>query len=292
LVLDKYEDVIVFQISTAGLEKLRDEVVAAAVEVFAPRAVVERSDIPVRREEGLSEASGVRYGEDPGLVEFSENGLRFFADVLQGQKTGFFLDQKDLRKTIASLAKDRTILNLFSYSGAASVAALKSGAKSARNVDSSDAAIALIAKQTELNGIDASAVTSEPLDIFQFFNQKSDATYDMVIMDPPALIKSQRDAEEGKKAYHFLNRAALRMVADKGIFVTSSCSRYLTEDDFAFMLRRAAQQAGVTLSVLRMERQSADHPTSVYFPESAYLKSYVCEVRRHAPDGAGHRQAA
>lgn len=282
LVVDRYADVLVIQVSTAGMEKMRDLVIAALVEVFRPRAIVERSDLPSRREEGLDEVIAVRHGTDPGIVEFKENGWQFVADVMAGQKTGFFLDQRDLRRRIAGLASGRRCLNLFSYTGAAAVAAMKGGAVSVHNVDSSKGALELCLRQAGLNGLPAVAVTTEEADIFQFLGVHSQPEYDMVIMDPPALIKSRHDADEGRKAYHFLNRAALRLVRDGGIFVTSSCSHYLPEEDMAFILRRASLQAGCRLSVIDIVHQSSDHPRSVYFPEAAYLKSFVCQIRRLA----------
>lgn len=281
LVVDRYGDTLVIQISTAGMDARRKEIVAALAKVFAPVAIVERSDLPVRKEEALGDEVGTPYGETPDApVEFSERGMRFAADVVGGQKTGFFLDQKDLRAAIARYADGRETLNLFSYTGAAGIAAMKGGAKSVLNVDASAAALEGCREHAEMNGVDGPAFRTEESDVFQFMSAKNEPSYDMVLMDPPALIKSQRDAEEGKKAYHFLNRAALRLVRDGGVFVTSSCSHFLNEEDFAFILRRASVQAGVRLDVLEVVRQAPDHPSSVYFPESNYLKSFVCRVAR------------
>jgi 23S rRNA (cytosine1962-C5)-methyltransferase len=126
----------------------------------------------------------------------------------------------------------------------------------------------------------SSSVTTECTDAFNWISKRDDPSYDMVIVDPPALIKSHRDTETGSKAYHFLNRAALRLTRTDGIFVTSSCSSHFSEDDFAVMLRRASVQAGVTLDILETVRQSPDHPISIYFPESLYLKSFICQVKR------------
>jgi len=280
LVVDRYRDVLALQISTAGLEPLRDEIIGALQDVFKPRAIVERSDLAVRREEGLTDVVALRRGEDPGLVEFLENGRKCLADVMTGQKTGFFLDQRDLRQSLSELSDGRQGLNLFSYTGAGAVAALAGGAKSVHNVDSSAAALELGHKQAELNGIKPKSFTTEEADIFQYLGANNQPAHDLVIMDPPALIKSKNDSDEGRKAYHFLNRAALRLVRDRGLFVTSSCSHFLPEEDLAFTLRRASLQAGVILKVLRVIRQSPDHPQSVYYPEASYLKSFVCLARR------------
>lgn len=280
LVVDRYRGTLVIQISTAGVDRLRAEVVAALKEVFSPDAIVERSDLPVRKEEALKDETGVLFGDAPAGVEFVEGGMRFFADVMAGQKTGFFLDQKSLRHSIMRFAEGRETLNLFSYTGAAGVAAMKGGAKSVLNVDGSADALAGCLRHTEMNGIEPHVFMTEEADAFQFLSSKTEPAFDMVLIDPPALIKAQRDEEEGKKAYHFLNRAALRIVRDGGVFVTSSCSHFLNEEDFAFILRRASVQAGVRLDLLEVVRQAPDHPGSVYFPESAYLKSFVFQVRR------------
>ncbi len=286
LVLDRYEDVLVFQMATAGLDARRDEIIEALQEVFSPHAIIERSDLPSRREEQLEDSVKIHFSDFDAIasksvyVNFQEFGLRFIADVTCGQKTGFFLDQKDTRAAVCRLAHGRKILNLFSYTGATGIAAMKGGALSVHNVDGSEAALAGCQKHAEVNGIDLSSFTTEKADMFQWLAQKNEPAYDMVICDPPALIKSRRDEEEGKKAYHFLNRAALRLVKDGGILATSSCSRYLPEEDLAFILRRASVQAGVSLSTLRVVHQSPDHPVSVYFPEAAYLKTLVCQVNR------------
>ena len=148
------------------------------------------------------------------------------------------------------------------------------------NVDASGPALEGCRRMAEMNGIEPHVFTTEESDAFQFLSAKTEPAFDMVLMDPPALIKSQRDGDEGKKAYHFLNRAALRLVRDGGVFVTSSCSHFLNEEDFAFIMRRASVQAGVRLDLMEVVRQAPDHPLSVYFPESSYLKSFIFRVTR------------
>lgn len=279
LIVDRYEDVMVFQIATAGMDKMREDVIAALQEVFQPRSIVERSDMPSRREENLEPVAGVVFGEDPGEVAFLEHGRRCVATPMTGQKTGFFLDQKDLRSKIAVLAKGKEVLNLFSYTGAAAFAALAGGATEVLNVDGSEEALQLLEKQVKTAGIQAATCAVLKTDIFQWLGREQE-THDVVIMDPPALMRAHKDIEEGKKAYHFLNRAAMKLVKDGGLFITSSCSHFLPEEDLAFILRRASVQAGVDLQVLEVVRQSPDHPQSVYFPEGTYLKSFICRVRK------------
>ncbi|PWB70893.1 23S rRNA (cytosine(1962)-C(5))-methyltransferase RlmI [candidate division GN15 bacterium] len=280
LIVDRYESVLVMQLSTAGIEKLRPVITEALIQAFQPVCLIDRSDMTARQEEGLPGRTEIVHGSDPGAVEFTEYGNWFLAEPLTGQKTGFFLDQKDLRREIQRLAADRSVLNLFSYTGSNGVAALKGGAKSVHHVDSSEPALALCKQQFDLNRLDSSKMTTECADVFQWLDAHQNDRYDMVIMDPPALIKSQKDMESGRKAYHFLNRAALRIMNDGGILVSSSCSAFFTEPDFSFTLRRASVQAETTLHPLRTVYQSADHPVPVYFPEAAYLKSFICQVRR------------
>lgn len=280
LVVDRYGDVVVMQLATAGLDALREPITAALMEALAPRVIVERSDTSVRGEEELEEIVAIRHGEDPGPVDFLEQGLAFTANVMTGQKTGFFLDQKDLRQRVSRLASERRVLNLFSYTGATGIAAMKGGATHVHNVDSSENALEQCAKHAAAHGIAPEAFTTEQADAFQWLSAHGEARYDMVLLDPPALIKSKRDVEEGKKAYHFMNRAAMRLVEDGGLFVTSSCSHFMPEEDLAFLLRRASVQSGLHLNILSVIRQSPDHPLSIYFPESAYLKTFIFQVNR------------
>lgn len=270
LVIDRYADVLVLQISTAGMEGLLPIVVSVCKELFHPRAIVERSGAEYEIHEGALDAP----------VEFTEHGMKCVADVLHGQKTGFFLDQKDLRTSVERHAKDKKVLNLFSYTGATSVAALRGGAQSVHNVDESASALEFCTAHATLNGFAEKQITTEEADVFSWLGEGREETYGMVILDPPALVKTKREVEQAKKAYHFLNRAAMRLTERDGIFVTSSCSHFFSEDDFLFTLRRASVQAGVELDVVEMVRQSSDHPLSIYFPESFYLTSFVCRVRR------------
>jgi len=280
LIIDRYSDVIVLQISTAGMDALRPLVITACQELFKPRAIVEKSDLTIRKEEALRPIEAVQQGALNAPVEFKEHGLTYLADVINGQKTGFFLDQKDLRTAVKNLAKDKTILNLFSYTGATSIAALQGGATHVQNVDMSPEALELVQQQAKLNNFSTDQFSTKVADVFQWLNTHQEPSYDLVILDPPALTKSKKDSESAQQAYHFLNRAALRLVKPGGFFVTSSCSHFFSEDDMLFTLRRASVQAGATLHVLQSLRQSADHPLSVYFPESHYLKSYICQVEK------------
>ncbi|HAU40394.1 MAG: 23S rRNA (cytosine1962-C5)-methyltransferase [Candidatus Peregrinibacteria bacterium GW2011_GWF2_43_17] len=282
LVLDRYGDVFVLQISTKGMENLKENLVAAIKKVFNPKTIIERSDMSSRQAEGLPEAKSVLFGDEVAEVEFLENGYKFTADLMNGQKTGFFLDQKDLRLEIAKFADKKTIMNLFSYTGATSVYAIKSGAKKIINLDGSEEALAGVDKNAKLNKIPKTRYEKLHADIFQYLSEKNVPEFDMVILDPPALIKARNGIESGIKAYHFINRAAMRLVKDGGIFVTSSCSHFLSVDDFVKTLKRASRQIGVNLKLIKRVSQSADHPMSIYFPEGGYLKSFIFKVENES----------
>lgn len=279
LVVDRFADTAVFQIATSALDTKRDEIVKAIQSALGVANIVERSDMSGRKDEGLPPVVRVHVGTVDAPVAFTENRVPFLADVTEGQKTGFFCDQKDLREHIRALAKDARVLNLFSYTGAAGIYAMQGGAESVHNIDESAHALEQVTRQAHLNGFTSEQCTIEQADLFQWLAHAT-GEFDMVIIDPPAIIKSQKDRESGAKAYHFLNRAAMKLVKDGGIFVTSSCSHFLKEEDLMYTLRRASVQAGVELETLASVRQSADHPMSVYFPESGYLKSFVCQIRR------------
>jgi len=280
LVVDRYEDVIVTQMATAGIDRMRDTINQCLIDMFDAFAVVDRSDIGVRKEEKLEKRSGTQHGDFKAAeyVEFLEDGIKLAAHPTAGQKTGFYLDQRNVRSTINKLADDKSVLNLFSYTGANSVMALLGGARNVVNIDSSAWALEQCQVMAKLNGIGADKFTVLEADVFQWLDSHPKEKFDMVIMDPPAIIKSRGDIEQGRKAYHFINRAAMRLIRKGGLFVTSSCSQFLSADDFATTLRRASVQNGLTLDVLNFIPQASDHPISVYFPESNYLKTFVCQV--------------
>lgn len=276
VVIDRFNDVFVLQISTKGAEKIQPLIVDMLTELFSPRTIVERSDVAGRREEGLPEQTGVLFGESVDAVPYLEHGIEHVALVQSGQKTGAFLDQKSLRQSLTFLAKGKTCANVFCYTGATTRALLAGGATRVTQVDSS--AIALAGAPT------GNAITTVEADAFAWLSESPAYTFDLVAIDPPALIKTQKDKEAGLRAYHFLNRAALRLVKPGGIFVTSSCSHFLSEDDFAHLLRRAASQNQVELLPIARVAQSPDHPVPITFPEAAYLKSFIFHVRPYSSE--------
>ncbi|MEZ5358990.1 MAG: class I SAM-dependent rRNA methyltransferase [Candidatus Zixiibacteriota bacterium] len=280
LVADKYGDTVVIQISTAGMDTLRDIIVECLIEELKPRCIYERSDMVARSEEKLPNRTGLCYGEDFEYAEFLESGRRYLADFKAGQKTGFYLDQRELRNAIGEFSRNKKAVDIFSYTGAAGIAALAGGASSVEFVDSSASALDLCRRHTILNNFPEQNITTTEADVFQWIADKKEPEYDLVMLDPPALIKSRKHIEAGKKAYHFLNRAALRIIKDGGLFVTSSCSAYMTHDMMVEMLINALKQANVGLTIFKTVQQSPDHHVPVFFPEAFYLKSIFCTVQR------------
>lgn len=284
LIVDSFDDVFVFQLHTAGMELLRDEIVSALKKVFKPKAIVERSDLEVRKIEGLRDRpSGIIFGEVEHVVEFKEAGIKFVADVLHGQKTGFFLDQREARLAVGKLAKDRRVLNLFGYTGAFSVHAALGGADFVSTIDVSRAALELAQKNFSLNGLDPEdegKCQFLEADVFDLLDDPSskDEDFDLIICDPPALAKSAKNLPQAIKAYTELNAKCLAILGTGGILVTSSCSGRVTPEDFRSLLRIAAGRAGKDVRVLDWITQPVDHAERLAFPEGRYLKTAILEV--------------
>jgi len=284
LIVDRYDSVFVFQLHTAGMDRFRQEIIRALDETFQPSAIVERSDIDVRKMEGLTDQPiAVHQGTVTGPVSFQENGLTFLADVLHGQKTGFFLDQRNARIKTGELAKGKRVLNLFGYTGAFSVHAMNGGASFVTTVDASRSALELAQKNFEINKFDPENesrclfLEANVLDLLQE-DRLPNAPYDLIVCDPPAFAKTARHLTAAIKAYTDLNAACLRHLKPGGILVTSSCSGRLDPDDFRSLLRIASGRANRDVRLLDWIIQPADHAERLAFPEGRYLKTAILEV--------------
>lgn len=284
LILDKYDDVFVFQLHTAGMDRLRDEIIQAIKKTFKPKATVERSDLDVRKIEGLLDKPiAVHEGKIDEPVTFQEAGLNFYADVMHGQKTGFFLDQRDARLAIGKLAKGKRVLNLFGYTGAFSVHAALGKASFVTTVDVSRQALETAQKNFKLNKLDPEDernflfLEANVMDLLRD-KEIPGTPYDMIVCDPPAFAKSEKHMAQAIKAYTDLNADCLRQLSSGGILVTSSCSGRVTPEDFRSMLRLAAGHAQKDVRVLQWISQPIDHAERLAFPEGRYLKTAVLEV--------------
>lgn len=284
LIIDRYDSTFVFQLHTAGMEHFRQEIIDALTKTFHPAAIVERSDIEVRKQEGLTTMPVTTHlGTVPEFVPFKENGHIFHADVMRGQKTGFFLDQRDARDEVGKLSKNKRVLNLFSYTGAFSIYAAKNGASFVTSVDVSDQAINQAKDQFRANGLDPEDTSRSAFiaaDIFDYTTNKPPAhgPYDLIVCDPPALAKTEAHIFNASKAYVSLNQLCFSLLQKGGILVTSSCSGRITQEAFRDILRIAAGRAQKKVKILKWITQAADHAESLAFTEGRYLKTAILEV--------------
>ena len=284
LIIDRFHDVFVFQLHTAGMDGMRDLIIEALRVTFSPKAIVERSDLDVRRMEGLrTQPVGVCYGELDEETTFVENGHTFIADVLKGQKTGFFLDQRDTRAAVGRYAKGKSVLNLFGYTGAFSVYAAKAGASYVSTIDVSHRALEVAMRHIALNGMDPedeSRFAFVEADVLELLEDRKSLDHepDIIICDPPAFAKSERHMPQAMKAYTDVNTACLSRLQVGGVLVTSSCSGRVTPEDFRSMLRIAAGRAGRDVRVREWITQPVDHAERLAFPEGRYLKTAILEV--------------
>ncbi len=277
LIADLYDDVLVLQIATLGMEKLKPFVVERLTRTLKPRAVLEKSDLPARREEGLAEAAGVLAGEPPDRVRILENGVSFWVGLAEGQKTGFYLDQRESRRLVRECAAGRRVLNAFAYTGSFSVCALLGGAVRADSVDTSAAALALAQENFELNGLSSAAGVFFSQDVFEFLREPA-LDHDFIILDPPAFAKKRTDVVAACRGYKDINRLALQRLRAPGLALTFSCSHFVDETLFQQVVFQAAHEAGRRVRILQRHRQAFDHPVNVYHPETAYLKGFLLYV--------------
>ncbi|MBI4845632.1 MAG: class I SAM-dependent rRNA methyltransferase [Candidatus Omnitrophica bacterium] len=284
LIVDCYEDVFVFQIHTLGMDQFRAMIIEGLQRAFSPSAIVERSDVESRRAEGLKDFPvGVRFGKVDSFIKFKECGHLFYADILKGQKTGFFLDQRGTRIKIAQLAKGMSVLNLFSYSGASSVYAVCAGAKGVISVDSSAPALELARKNFALNSIDLlndNRFEFIEEDVFDLLasGKLASREFNLIICDPPPFTKSKANISAALKMYTRLNMQCLSLLKKDGILITSSCSGSLTAEDFRDTLRLSSGQAKQEVRVIECLGQPFDHTDKLSFPEGRYLKTLILEV--------------
>ena len=275
LIIDRYNDVFVVQISTLGMEKFRELIVDWLIKAFSPRAIYEKSLVPSRKEEGLIDRQGVLFGDVPAALQpIIENGLHFFVSILHGQKTGFFLDHREMRQKVRTLAKNKRVLNCFSYTGGFSVYAASGGAAVVDSVDISLPAIELAKKHMALNGFSSSLNNFYAEDLFEFLREQP-LNYDLVILDPPAFAKRQKDVVAACRGYKDINRLAMQKMPKNSILMTSSCSYHVDEELFQTVVFQAAIEAKKTVKIIGRHTMALDHPINICHPESDYLKSLI-----------------
>ncbi|MBX7223105.1 MAG: class I SAM-dependent rRNA methyltransferase [Blastocatellia bacterium] len=277
LIVDQYNDVLVMQISTLGIEKLKKEILEILIKELNPKSILEKSTGPSRREEGLRSLEAVHWGEPVPSVEIRENGLRLAVNLETGQKTGFFLDQREMRSLVESFAQGRRVLNCFSYTGGFSVAALRGGAASVHSVDISESAIEEAKNNCALNGYSDEKNEFSVADVFTFLREKKNAC-NFVILDPPAFAKKKQDVIPACRGYKEINRLALAGVPSQSLVLTSSCSHHVDEKLFQQVVFQAAGEASRSVRILERHRLAPDHPVNIFHPEGSYLKSLLLYV--------------
>lgn len=282
LVVDRYADILVAQIHTAGMEKQRSSVIDALMQETGVRGLLLRNDSQSRRREGLEvEEPVVAAGEVPTQVAVCENGLQFLVDCWQGQKTGLFLDQRDKREALRKYARAKRVLNCFSYTGGFSVyAALTSETTHVTSVDISAPAIEAARQHFILNGLEPDRHAFVVADVFDYLEaaQITGELFDVVVLDPPAFAKTQGARSQAIKAYRRLNTLGMQVLRPGGILLSCSCSGVIGMDDLLGTLSQSAQRLGRTVQLLESYTHSIDHPVHIAMPETVYLKSTFCRV--------------
>jgi len=278
LVVDRYDDVLVVQITTLGLDRLRPFLTDTLAEIFKPKCILEKSNLPARREEGLTDRVGILYGPLTETVRILEDGAPLEVDLVRSQKTGLFLDQREMRRLVKELAAGRRVLNAFCYSGGFTVAALRGGASEVVSVDTSESALEAARRNAGLNGFDLPTQAFIAADVFAFLRQEGRLDFDLVILDPPAFAKKRDDVLPACRGYKNLNRLALKNLPDGGLLLTFSCSHFVEEKLFRQVVFEAAAEAGRNVRLLQRHRQAFDHPLNIFHPESEYLKGFLLYV--------------
>jgi len=283
LTVDRFGDFLVLQAGTLAIDRRKQELAELLLAETGARGVIERSDMAVRRLEGLASVSGRLAGSEPdGMIEVIEDGLHFHVDLLRGQKTGFYTDQRTNRRRVAPYCPGQRVLNAFSYTGAFAVHALRAGAAHVTNIDSSVEVLTLAESNLRRNGFDPDAIAEniagDVFTVLRDWEAETDRVYDVVILDPPKFAQNQAAVERALRGYKEINRLALRRLRPGGILATFSCSGLVSSDLFQKVVFGAAIDAGRPVQVLESLRQSADHPVALNFPEGEYLKGLIVRV--------------
>jgi 23S rRNA (cytosine1962-C5)-methyltransferase len=279
IVVDRFGDYLVIQLNTAGADRYCAALVDALVLVLAPTGVLVRRDSRIRQEQGLVGDSEVVFGEVPEQVELEENGCRFHAQVLGGQKTGWFYDHRDNRALLARHCKDRRMLDVYSYVGGWGVQGAAAGAREVTCIDNSRAALALALENARLNGVNDRVTTMQSrADVALRELADAGERFDVVVLDPPAFVQRRRDLGKGRKAYQRINELALGVLQPGGLLVSASCSMHMAEEDLVAAMGAAAQRCQRQLRITAFGTQAADHPVLPQVPETRYLKALFAEV--------------
>lgn len=286
--VDRFSNVLVSEALSLGIEKRKNMLFSLLLEALKKEgvsieAVYERNESPLRLREGMEQGKGfvelpTLKTDLPGRVQIRENSVVYDVDYIEGQKTGFFLDQKYNRRAAARLAPGRKVLDCFTHTGAFALNCALAGAKSVTAVDISQTALASTAENARLNNVELKLICADVFDLLTDMAQKKCRDYDYIVLDPPAFTKSGATAQNAYRGYKQINRLAMKLLPRGGYLATCSCSHFMYEDMFRKMLLEAAAEAGVTLRLIEARQQGPDHPILLTVPETAYLKFYLFQV--------------
>lgn len=279
LVIDRFGSVLSVQITTAGMEKQKDILVSTLVDLFSPDAIILKNENSQRQLEQLPQETEIIYGACPETLIIEENNALFQINPIDGQKTGWFYDHRNSRAQVAKLAKNQRVLDLFSYSAAWGIPAANAGATEVICVDSSESALAMAKESAVLNKVE-NKLQFQRSDVFDFLKKarENNEHYDIIIVDPPALIKRKKDFKAGYEAYRRLNHLALQVLEKNGILVSASCSSHLSQSNLHEILRSSARHIDRRMAFFATGGQGFDHPVHPAIPETNYLKTYFCSV--------------
>lgn len=279
LIVDRYDTILAVQFTTLGMDKLRDWVIELLRELCKPSGIFEKSGGSARKKEGMADTEGWIWGSGEESIPVTERGMQFLITLSGSQKTGLFLDQREMRSLVRLFAKDRMVLDCCSYVGGFSLSALLGGAVAADAVDYDAQALATAATHMAMNGVESHRFASFSEDVFNFLRRKPyPHNYDFIILDPPAFAKRSADLEPAKKAYTDLNRLALQALPRGGLLLTCSCSYQMDTETFQTMVFNAARQAKRSVKIIQRHRLAIDHPVNLFHPETEYLKSQLLWV--------------
>ncbi|AOV97318.1 23S rRNA (cytosine(1962)-C(5))-methyltransferase [Edwardsiella hoshinae] len=281
ITIDRFQDTLVLQLLSAGAEYQRATLLAALHTCYPQCAIYDRSDVAVRKKEGLPLTQGPISGElPPDLLPIREHGMQILVDIKAGHKTGFYLDQRDSRLAARRFARGAHVLNCFSYTGAFAVSALMGGCAQVTSVDTSQAALDIARQNVELNGLDLARAEFLRDDVFQLLRRYRDEgkTFDLIVMDPPKFVENKSQLAGACRGYKDINMLALQLLRPGGVLLTFSCSGLMPTDLFQKILADAAVDAGRDIQFIEQYRQAADHPVIASYPEGLYLKGFACRV--------------
>lgn len=284
LVADYYNQIIVIQISTIGIDKLKTFLIKCLIDTFKNdfgieiKCIYEKSLMGARRQDGLKEFEGVLFGEIDQRIEVSENGVIFSIDIKKSQKTGLFLDQRCMRQLVGELSETKKVLNCFSYTGGFSLYSAIGGAKNVTSIDISSEAIENAKLNFQLNGFDPNRFEFKVQDVFEYLKSERELNYELVILDPPAFAKKREDIPNAQKAYFEINKLAFRKMPSSSILLTCSCSYHVQQEAFEEIISKSAKEAKRSIKIIQRHRIASDHPININQREIDYLKCLMVYI--------------